>query len=89
MDSADGLFHDRGETDADELALVVVGLVDKGLVLADEEWFLDWIVSCCVGLFGSIDIGMQHFGTGKRVFRGFTSKGELNVFGRDALSDIS
>ncbi len=37
MDSADGLFHDRGETDADELALVVVGLVDKGLVLADEE----------------------------------------------------
>jgi hypothetical protein len=59
--------------------------------LADEKRFLHRVGSTCVGLLRFVDIGMQHFGTGQKVFAGLIRKRleKLDVFGRDALSDIS
>lgn len=59
--------------------------------MADEKRFLHRIGSTCVGLLRFVDIGMQHFGTGQKVFTSLIRKRfeELDVFGRDALSDIS
>ncbi len=59
--------------------------------MADEKRFLHRIGSTCVGLFRFVDVVMQHFGTGQKVFASLIGKGfkELNVFGRDGLSDIS
>jgi hypothetical protein len=59
--------------------------------LADEKRFLHRIGSTCVGLFRFVDVWMQHFGTGQQVFASLIGKGfeELNIFGRDTLSDIS
>jgi hypothetical protein len=74
MKSTYRFFHDRSKTDADELTLIVVSLIDKRFVLADEKGFFSRVVQWIIDiLLTTIDTTLgNYFRCPKNIFTQLT-----------------
>ncbi len=92
MKSTHRFFHDRSETDANKLALIVVSFIDQWVVLADEKGLFSRFVqkNAHILLNPIYTAWGNHFGSPKEIF---TKLGRwyfkvVNFFGWETLSDV-